>query len=887
MVSHALGQPPPAKPSKPAKNAIRKAPKEATDASAHEVDDRLNADDQRMVTELTERRMPELVEEMLAGRPVMYQVHIARAYSRCATDDPDPAFRERCAGRAAEYYEKVLALAHDPKWFRGDRRRFDIAQWQAERADLIIRLQAAADLDRFEITSGLDFDRARLAKRLGEAREAHAASQSILEELLMGLRTDEERFMMLGLTDRLTRLAQQRELAAAWTEVYAGMTAERSDPQRGPALARALTGFDNAARTAGDPATKYNSLIGAGIALREAGRPEEALAALDRVIASTAGAATIARARYEKVRTLLASGRFEAARTQAEAVAAMDGKSKKGLDPGAVFYVRLAPLLSAYSLALHSQARGENSPESQRLMNAALAAFDALSQQGGPWPEIVRVYLRSFEDRPKDPDSLSDAALRGEARRAMTEEKYEDALKLLRILVHRTTLKKESAEDRFNLAVCYFRTGRIRPAAEEFAALAELPGGELSERSAEHAYRCYRQLVLQTRDKETSTRLAYAADVLASRFPGNALATEAVWASGLAFEESGDLPSAIRAYGKIGAGAPSYWNALLGAARCRQALYAGLSGAASPTERQRAAREACGAWRHLARELADAPDDGRAPPNPRDWIAEARISAAAIMLSDELREYKEALELLAAVPPSVEALRLKVAAMRALGDVDGAKKTVDELVKHATDAEVGPALLSLAVDLEARAARLQQMGRAQDAQAAAAEAVPTFQQLLDWLSRRPGREKEIAAARISLGSLLKQAGRLDEAIATLGACMDADPSNGECVRLAALLHEESARTTSGLAQSTALDSAEELWGRLLLDSHLRDNAPAKYWEARYFWLSHQLRRGRAGEVLKGIETEQAWYPELGGPPWQGRLLGLADQARAATGTHGP
>ncbi|NUQ48209.1 MAG: hypothetical protein HUU22_19515, partial [Phycisphaerae bacterium] len=56
-----------------------------------------------------------------------------------------------------------------------------------------------------------------------------------------------------------------------------------------------------------------------------------------------------------------------------------------------------------------------------------------------------------------------------------------------------------------------------------------------------------------------------------------------------------------------------------------------------------------------------------------------------------------------------------------------------------------------------------------------------------------------------------------------------------------------------------------------------------YWEARYCWLRLRLAGGDAAEVARGIESERAWYPDLGGPPWQARLNELAEQARRQAG----
>jgi hypothetical protein len=73
----------------------------------------------------------------------------------------------------------------------------------------------------------------------------------------------------------------------------------------------------------------------------------------------------------------------------------------------------------------------------------------------------------------------------------------------------------------------------------------------------------------------------------------------------------------------------------------------------------------------------------------------------------------------------------------------------------------------------------------------------------------------------------------------------------------------------------------------LKDPTLRQQAPAEYWQDRYHWLRHQLGHGHRAEVIKGIETEKVWYPDLGGPPWQARLLELAEQACGAKETKRP
>src|SRR5439155_17695015 len=121
------------------------------------------------------------------------------------------------------YYREAVELQNDARWFQGDGRRFDVAAWHIELADLVLRYQAAADLDRFEITSGLDFDRARLTSHLREAHEAYQRAKALLDDLLISMRTEEERFLLMGLTQRLTRLIEQRAFSGAWAGLYLAM----------------------------------------------------------------------------------------------------------------------------------------------------------------------------------------------------------------------------------------------------------------------------------------------------------------------------------------------------------------------------------------------------------------------------------------------------------------------------------------------------------------------------------------------------------------------------------------------------------------------------------------------------------------------------------------
>ncbi|HWL93182.1 MAG TPA: hypothetical protein VNT79_06580, partial [Phycisphaerae bacterium] len=248
-----------------------------------EPDDRLSPDQRRLVGGLIQRGMPELVEELLSGAPTMHRVYIARAYSKAAVDETSPEQREELYGRAAEEYRRAISLSRDAAWLRGEKRRFDVSHWRVELGEMILRFWIARDLDQFEITSGLEYDAERLRARLEEARECYRLAGKTLEDLDVGLRTEEERYLLMGIAEQIPALLDQQRFNLAWTELYLGTIAPLRSPER-RLLDEALVAFDTYSRIAPDEERKYQALLGAGIALRETGRHDESIAALERVI---------------------------------------------------------------------------------------------------------------------------------------------------------------------------------------------------------------------------------------------------------------------------------------------------------------------------------------------------------------------------------------------------------------------------------------------------------------------------------------------------------------------------------------------------------------------------------------------------------------------------
>ena len=877
----------------------------AADSPEAEPDDRLPREERRLVAGLIQRGMPELVEEMLSGRPRMHRVHIARAYSRAGGDATEPKARERFFKRAAKEYRGVIKLGRDRDWMRGIRRRLNVAQWRVEFADMILRRWIAADLDRFEITSGLDFNRRQLETRLREASLLYAKAGKTLRNLDIGVRTDEERFLLLGIVDQITAAFDRQQLNIAWAWLYSAMVSEPDAADRPQLLNFALNAFDDAAPSGAGPERKYNALLGAGIALREMGRLDEADSAFDRILSSTASRSLTARAGYEKARSLIRAERFDAARSELERLALQPTGRLDETEAGALFYIRLAPLIHAYTHLRESQVTRRSAVRRKEMQRKAQAELFELLEQGGPWSQLVQVYLDVIVGAKRNLSELSDDELVITANRLMSQEKHDQAARAWRALLDRQQSGANRHQARLNLGVCYFQMQKLRAAAEAFLATARSgPPPAIAGKAVNYAYRCWRQLAAKAESRDDYLKLAEAAELFAEMSADQDEATEAGWIAAVAWEEAGEYRQAERAYRRVTRPDANHWPARRNISRCRQRFYEGLPHNSTTIRRQSSARRAVTAWLELADGLAALPVPDTAESTKRrtarssphssgkdspvsdgavrqHWIRDARITAASLLAGEDLRDYKRCLSLLVEMPASARVFGLRIRCLQGLGDIKEANRVLEVYLAQDTGAELGGVLVGLAAEMESEIKRLQRAGRQNEAGRMANETLPTVRHLLDWIRSQPEHRKHVPIVELSLVRTLMQAGKEQEAERQLDELMANHPENGSYVRIAAQLQETIARTASGPQRGAAMDKAESLWARLLKDASLRARSPGEYWEARYRWLKHQLRHdGRATEVLRGIESEKAWHPDLGGPPWQARLLALADQARA-------
>lgn len=855
------------------------------DPSTHEeADERLPRDTQRLIEELTARGMPELMEAVVAKLAPQHRIHVARAAQQAAIQTKETSGREKLFAAAESAYRELMQLEKQSLFTKDERHRLLLAEARVEWADMILRHWIVPDLDRFEITSGLAYPRERLQQKLLQAVTIYKDARVTLDDLMLNLRTDEERYLLLGITQLITRLAQRRDFNSAWAIVYLDQVGGITGDDRDKQLSGALQTFDGLARQTSDGPTRYNALLGSGLALRAMKRFEEAEAVFDKVADSTAPTELTVRARFEKVRMYIAAGRFESARKEALALSAVPSKGRDNKDAGADFYIRLAPLLRAYAFMAEADTPGA---DKAALHKSATQALEAVAEGGESWADLTQIYLDAIAGGPRGPDRKTVAELRTQARQLMGEKKYAEAEAVLRTMLGKSgpDVDRERPTATFNIAVCLYHLDKKREAAEQFVAASEMKDPAVARQSAEFAMRCRRQIAKTSGEPKDYQALAESAARFVRLWSRDPLADEASWIAGLAWEEFGDLSAARLNYERVNPTSEYYWSARRNSAGCALKLLDRLAPSVDAATRKSTGMAAVAAWIQLAERLS-APD---APPyQPKDKRLEAidaaRLTAVEIMARPDVGDYEAGLKLLEMLPPTPRSLALRIRCLRGQGDLKKAASALGEYMKAAPGSDVGAMLTSMAVEMEGQVERLRSAGRLEDARSMAEDTVAVLRELLVWVEGNDTRRAYGPAVRFSLAKTLLSAQQREEALRVLRDLMREAPDNGAYIRTAAQLHEQEAAGRSGIIHDKDADEAERLWSLLLADEGLRDRSPAEYWEARYHWLRHQLRHGHAAEVVKGIETERAYYPDLGGAPWQGRLNALRDEAAAMATT---
>ncbi|HPF39888.1 MAG TPA: tetratricopeptide repeat protein [Phycisphaerae bacterium] len=857
-------------------------------------DEKLSRRERALVAGLVDRGMPELIEPIIVGRSDLLKIHVARAAVRGADDDPDPGIRSKLIALATQRYREAIRAAEAVAGKDGEPGRFRVAQWKMELADLLLRRVVGPDLDQYEISSGLAFDRAHAMSVLSESAALYEAAGEILEDMRLRSTVDKDDVYLLhGLLGKIGPMIERRVLNGAWCSIYRAMLSEAGESRRARWVADARTAFEETNLDAIDQSIRYNAQLGLGIAMRESRRFDEANAHFMRVVQSTEPPEMTTRALYELSRSYIADGQFAAAR---ETLDRLETETA-GMAP--TFYVRLAPLVHAFTYIEEAKGLPTGSPNRSELEKRAEKEFVKLARQGGAWSEIVQIYLNQIAGAERDMSELTTIELGIAAGRWMSEREFDRALQAWDLLLARDPAPQERHLARFNKAVCLFQQAKLREAATIFLEEAKLPADEVAApQTYEYAYRTWKQIAAETQAMDDYLTLADAARLLQSRTPKSPLADEAIWVAALSLEEAKRYEAAIEAYNETPESSPNYWEARRNAARCRQRVYEQLPESATLMTKQRMARAAIDVWKFLADRIDSELDAMREGRSPRDgvgpdrktlkrWRRDAILSSAAIYAGDDLRDFDACLKMIDNMEPDARQLGLRIRCYQATARPAEANRALEQFIRRGGDEDLGGVLISLAADMQSEIEKLQRFGRRDEARRLAEQTIPTIRYLIEWLEGRPEHREHVTVAQLALIDTLMSAEQLNEAQTLLDRLIEASPSNGVFLRRAAKLREHMADIAPAGDRDRLSDEAEARWARLLSDPQLRTNAPRVYWEARYNWLKHQLRHGKAAEVVAGIESERAWAPRLGGPPWQGQLMDLLAKARRATDTAQP
>jgi len=835
--------------------------------------------DAALAQSLVAEGMPELVEEVVRRGTPAHQVLVARAYARAAELDDDVGRREADLSKSVAAYRQSLTVQDDPAWSAGARRRFAIASWRVELADVILRKQCAADLDEFERLSGLRRPLPRLGQRLSLAIREYRQADASLKEFTTLLARDEDPLLLEGIADAVGPVARRCSLNLAWALVYRATITSPKESWRAEDLNEALRRFDGVGRESTDQNDRLSSAVGAGIAFRESDRLDDALAVFDGITRSASNGELRTRAKYELGRTATKRGDFAAAARTFDELAAETADPK--LPAAGSFYLQLAPVLAAYSRLLQSQ--GSDEPQAAALRQQAFDSLMAQRARGGTWSAVIDVYLNQVVPADANPAMLSPTERLALGRRLAATGDYARAATMLQAFIDRPDAASPSDRDaaRYELAQCLRRTGQLRPAALALAELADKASDAgLARRAIEDAVEAWRAIVAASALREDELELATISLKAAAQTKDTNASEELVLRAGAAFERAGRPDEAQATYARIPKTSARYWAARFGAARCRQAAWHQRDATLSTADAARTVGALVREWDDLAEQLRPTASS----PEQRELLAQATINSAELMAGPRLRQYADALKRLATLdltglPPGVvvRVISIRLRCHRELKQDDASDATSRALLDHAKSMEPGAGLVAAAAELEAEVDQRSQAGRADEAQRLAVESLPIVQRLLDAITADPSRAADLSIVRFSMARMLVNAGRGSKALPLLTDLSDSHPGNNAYLRYRATALEQIARSnTATPAQRT---DAEKAWARLLEDRTLRDTSPDCYWEARYYWLRWQLDAGRGDEVVRGIDSERAWHPDLGGSPWKERLLELAAKCR--------
>lgn len=876
---------------------------------------------------LVEAGAVDSLEARLRGRPLLEQLPLlARAQTHRALRAGEADARQSAFAEAERRYRAWIAAAEAGSFGDPAQKAVALAAARAELGEMILSRWAAADLDEFEISAGQRGDRARLIELLTRARglleQAAAGIQPLLQELDGASQTVEDRYLSLGLYDELRTLEIETGFRLAWANLLLGIVDGRNAEARTAALRVAERGFRRLADIGVFGGAACRVHLGLAVTLREQQRFDEAEREFEaaREGGDFAGEAQV---RYEQARSQLRQGRFDEARTTLRPLTETDPDKLPPDRQAARFYVNLAHLWDANSHLLEADAlrRSADSTadrsallrQAQRARETGLIKMNRLAARGGPWPGVVQLYISAGVRLDADPRELSAIELLFAARQLSEQKRYADALRRLQEAAGRRDVGADLAgEIRYELAVCHYRLEELKEAAAAFERMAgDFRNHEKAEQAATFAYQLRARLAQDSGRPEDYSRLADALLNVLRHFPRHEQRGSVLWWLPVALQSAQRYAEAAEQFARLPKESPNWEEAQYRRLVClRLALEAERERLPTAEFAQRAATLVSELRRH-AREALERAGSARDPAALRNWSALSTISAAELLVNPAVQQFQPALDLLADFEtryPDGESLgrvlAVRIRAYHGLRQFESAARVVERYLKSETPERAGPVLASLAAGMQEQVQRLLDEGREAEARRLAADSLATFEQLDQWARARGTRDVQAVTIGFALAQLQHLAGQWKPALSRVQELLSADPQNGNYLRLRALIltdsldaQAEEARAVAGGASAAdvpeaaapagPLAAARAAWEALLRDPALIENAPERYWEARYHQLRLLLRAGSTDEVEKAIRAERVWRPELGGAGWRERFERLYTEASEARSRQGP
>jgi len=824
---------------------------------------------------------------------------IAQAWANRSRRARTPEERRKAFEKADEKHQQWIAALKRQARLGSPTAIVRLAAGRVSYGGMILAVRIAPELDEYELTLGRRGDRAALVRYFELAHEQYENAVREVSPILERLGQYEEELLAVGLYDALQESNFDARLNLGWCRYYLAVLGERDSVTKLERLLAAERIFQDLVDLGLTGPARYLCYLGLAMAQREQERFKEALASFRNALDDNAGPVLTSRVRYELARCQLAAGQFDEARATLRPLVEKDPQRLREADEPGRFYINLAHLWDAYSYLLEAERVRQQAKlggsvkallqKARRLREEGLARFKRLADRGGPWPALAQVYVLASIDLTTPLGELDPLDLLFAAQYLMEQRRYSDALERLQEAAGRQEIGAAARGDvLFELGRCQYQLGNLRAAAETFGRLAaEHRDHARASQAATFAYQLWGKVAESSRQAEDYLQLAATLRNLLQSYADHPDREQALWLLPTALLWAGQFEQAAEHFGKVPPTSSRWEEAQFRRAACAwKAVEARQSSLPAAEYRAGATRAAAELVRYADQALERSHTTTQ-PDAVRQWSAEARLTAAEILLSAGVEEYTSALHALRdfeAQYPATELLgRVLAARMRAyrgLRQFDRAAAMLREFLSRAPAGEVGHTLVALARGMQEEVERLQAAGRSDAARQLASDAVGIFDELEKWMRGEPGRAGEIDRVIFGKAQMLHLARRDEEALPLVDALLARNPKDGNCQYLRALILTSRLPADAG---PDAIQQVQDAWAALLTDPAIRRRAPERFWEARYHWLSMLLRLGRAAEVEHAITQEQIWTPELGGPPWREKFEDLRRAARRARG----